>query len=1101
MRHPYALELWDRENRDRIAFLDDVDTGTVQVVQRLNGQHTLTFRLAQTDPAVALLSPRLYVRLKDTRVEEWASTGYSGQGSNNLIFSGVDVSPLNPGDNLHIAMAAPLHPYITEVVSVSTSDSHVYVTRDPRRFSNLEYSGVNISRTKFELYRINRISTTRDDSGVIFVVIQCDHHSYDMADRPFLKNARSDLSYSQNQFGGARQAITVAASVVVNDVFSNFSYINYALNSPFPAGKPYYGKTDTTSFGMGQQDFDTKREVSFNRETCMKAFNDIATAWNADTRYNLDGTADLLYFNGKYSNLRVEYAKNLNSITKETDASTLFNVVYSYGAASAWEDNYSGIYGSVYSATDANTRTELRLNSIEDHAKRFRYGDIVAVWDDIDSLVVTGSSANTVSFAAIVGLNAGDLVGSYLIVGQGEAGSGVGQMRQIVSNTTTTITVDRDWEVTPLVGGSPSTAVWITKKIQITDVHGFGVRTGTMEAGYAAQWADTSLTGQIDTNQYVGGTVAITGGTGVGQTRMITVNTNTGLFNIAPDFDTTPDTTSTYEIKATPQSSDVSNFSNLMTVSKIMINPVADADTRVILVDAEEPLTVGKGYDYRSYVEEYMVPSGVGAYTDSRTIKLPSATEANKFLSSSYKNMAPHTIKICETILSSTTIPIYCSLETLVTSVSGQYLITPNEPLSQTPQSYGTTASSITPWARIETLSLKNETSISSWGEIPRIYNANQEHSAISLARDAQTQLRLNKEPRTRYMIRFGDLYEFDYLEFDQDEVVVGDLFNVIDREIIGDPAANAELSVIADSVTTDAASIYSVFSINPGWEFGDDEFKGYEIAKVKSGTLTEYERRACVANTRTQIITEAFEDQGASSTGFIILSIFERMRINEKRWNPFIPGQLNVEVTTPDPIDFYQDFTALETKQKKAETETADALGRVQHPTCYFWNDAQRRCGRTSYPAWFCQADQSNKDGKLTAQLQPITKSHCTAFRPMDAYKTNLDEKRVETTIESVTAATFSNTVDSVAVPTDFVVDPAATYWVLYNVTNVSSTVINPGSAEVQIKTDSSSNVIPYDASTGTGCYFEYKVTNASTPAHLSLSAYVKGSGSQGNI
>ena len=1089
MRHPYALELWDRENRDRIAFLDDVDTGSVQVVQRLNGQHTLTFRLAQTDPAVALLSPRLYVRLKDTRVEEWSTDGYTGQGSNNLRFTGVDVSPLNPGDNLHIAMAAPLHPYITEVVSVSTSDSHVYVTRDPRRFSNLEYGGVNISRTKFELYRINRISTTRDDSGVIFVVIQCDHHSYDMADRPFLKNARSDLSYSQNQFGGARQAITVAASVVVNDVFSNFSYINYALNSPFPAGKPYYGKTDTTSFGMGQQDFDTKREVSFNRETCMKAFNDIATAWNADTRYNLDGTADLLYFNGKYSNLRVEYAKNLNSITKETDASTLFNVVYPFGAASAWEDNYSGIYGSVYSATDANTRTELRLNSIEDHAKRFRYGDIVAVWDDIDSLVVTGSSANTVSFAAIVGLNAGDLVGSYLIVGQGEAGSGVGQMRQIVSNTTTIITVDRDWEVTPLVGGSPSTAVWITKKIQITDVHGFGVRTGTVETATSISFEDTDMWGVVDTNQYTSGTVAITAGLGVGQTRMITTNTLGGLFVVDPAWDTTPDTTSTYEIKATPQSSDVSSFSNLMTVSKVMINPVADADTRVILVDAEEPLTVGKGYDYRSYVEEYMVPSGVGTYTDNRTIKVPSSTEANKFLSS-------HTIKVCETVLSSTTIPIYCSLETLITSVSGQYLITPNEPLSQTPQSYGTSASSITPWARIETLSLKNATSISSWGEIPRIYNANQEHSAIGLAREAQTQLRLNKEPRTRYMIRFGDLYEFDYLEFDQDEVVVGDLFNVIDREIIGDPAATLT-GYAAQSATTDAASIYTVFE-NSSWGFENNELQGYEIAGAVSGASGQFERRVCVTNTRTEIITEAFEN---IDTGTQFFGVAERMRINEKRWNPFIPGQLNVEVTTPDPIDFYQDFTALETKQKKAETETADALGRVQHPTCYFWNDAQRRCGRIGYPNWFCQSEESNKDGKLTAQLQPITKSHCTAFRPMDAYKTNLDEKRVETTIESVTATTFSNTVDSVAVPTDFVVDPAATYWVLYNVTNVSSTVINPGSAEVQIKTDSSSNVIPYDASTGTGCYFEYKVTNASTPAHLSLSAYVKGSGSQGNI
>ena len=118
-----------------------------------------------------------------------------------------------------------------------------------------------------------------------------------------------------------------------------------------------------------------------------------------------------------------------------------------------------------------------------------------------------------------------------------------------------------------------------------------------------------------------------------------------------------------------------------------------------------------------------------------------------------------------------------------------------------------------------------------------------------------------------------------------------------------------------------------------------------------------------------------------------------------------------------------------------------------------------------------------------------------------MDAYKTNIDEKRVETTIESVVSTTFSNTVTSVAVETDFVVDPDASYWVLYHVTDVNSTVINPGVAEVKIKTDPSSNVIPVDAVSGTGAYFEYKVTDANTPAHLSLSIYVRGSGSQGNI
>ena len=125
----YRLELWDREHRERLAFLDAVDQGSVQITEKLNGQHTLAFRLAQDDPVAIyeegerVLQPRQIVRLVDNRVDEWRSTDFKSFGSNYIDFSApTDVSDLAVNDYIHLATVSPTNPYITKIESIDSAN-------------------------------------------------------------------------------------------------------------------------------------------------------------------------------------------------------------------------------------------------------------------------------------------------------------------------------------------------------------------------------------------------------------------------------------------------------------------------------------------------------------------------------------------------------------------------------------------------------------------------------------------------------------------------------------------------------------------------------------------------------------------------------------------------------------------------------------------------------------------------------------------------------------------------------------------------------------------------------------------------------------------
>ncbi len=114
------------------------------------------------------------------------------------------------------------------------------------------------------------------------------------------------------------------------------------------------------------------------------------------------------------------------------------------------------------------------------------------------------------------------------------AGTGIGQIRIIASNTATVLTVSSAWTTTP-----DTTSQYI--------IEGFGYVTGTATAGAASTITNSGKTWL--TNGWTNYQVRITSGTGAGQVRTIASNTATVL-TVSSNWTVNPDTTSMYVIES-----------------------------------------------------------------------------------------------------------------------------------------------------------------------------------------------------------------------------------------------------------------------------------------------------------------------------------------------------------------------------------------------------------------------------------------------------------------------------------------------------------------------------------------------------------------------
>ena len=123
-------------------------------------------------------------------------------------------------------------------------------------------------------------------------------------------------------------------------------------------------------------------------------------------------------------------------------------------------------------------------------------------------------------------------------------GTGAGQIRRVVSNTGTTLTVDEAWTTAP---DSTSTYSVAAQQLQLL-VTGTPLHSGkaTVQAADPSMLEDSEAAFTTNLTDYF---VRITGGTGAGQMRRIVSNAATTL-TVDQPWTTAPDDTSTYEIAA-----------------------------------------------------------------------------------------------------------------------------------------------------------------------------------------------------------------------------------------------------------------------------------------------------------------------------------------------------------------------------------------------------------------------------------------------------------------------------------------------------------------------------------------------------------------------
>lgn len=114
------------------------------------------------------------------------------------------------------------------------------------------------------------------------------------------------------------------------------------------------------------------------------------------------------------------------------------------------------------------------------------------------------------------------------------SGTGKGQRRKIVSNTSDTIVVDAAWAITP-----DATSQY--------KIGGAGFLIGSCSSATGTTLVDSSKT-NLPVNGFVNYQIRIYAGTGAGQIRTITASTATGTFTVAA-WTVTPDTTSKYVIE------------------------------------------------------------------------------------------------------------------------------------------------------------------------------------------------------------------------------------------------------------------------------------------------------------------------------------------------------------------------------------------------------------------------------------------------------------------------------------------------------------------------------------------------------------------------
>jgi len=1067
-----------------MGFLDSIDFNSVKVSEDLIGGHTIEFDMAYDDPALEHVTAFNYLRLVDMRVAPLETTITAVNSSTGVVLNATTgptfLTNLAIDDVVTVNLAGLV--YRSTINSIDAGNVSIRQWSRGDVGSASDHAGRTIQRISYRLYRIKQVEYTRDQEGILKAHIQADHFSYDMANLPFVVSGRTDIAYSQNQLGAARPAWEEDATDLLTTILEPFA----------------------NSFAVGRVDFveATTKEAVFRSDSCLRAARSLAPIYEGDLSINEDGLTDLLFFKGKHSGMSVIYGRNLESLSKHQDASELATEIYPVGASSAWEDTFSGIVQDFHTVTSGSGRQTSRqmLRIAGNWAggdRKFRVGDVITVFNDVwatgvaslggDGLTLTldntkGPGLATVSYT---GLKASSYRGGIAFL---YSGTNAGQIRNIIDNGSLTVTLDQAFN-----GDPAGKEIWLVRNPEITEVLGFDYVTGTATAGAASTLTDSGASFA----DYSRGWIEIANGTGVGQVRAIYSSTSTEI-TVSPNWDTNPDSTSVYMLWSDHFGVGAGRY--FMQIGKLKKQPSSDSYevgastagqydsgnvSMCIKVDTEEPLIIGKSFNYRTPLR----------MTGSTSISLVVPTDSAKFAHVGRIQISEYLPNLSQTDPSGVGMPVKNVLETRITSITDNHLIVPSTAIRISPPNYIPTS-----FASVEAISVKNQDAIDTYGQISQFMQDEQIHKPDDLANNALKVLARSSIPKTRYSVKFGELYEIDPIKYDTEKANVGDLFDVYDESATAatyqdnliDP--NVFLTLIPSTSKLLHTDNYTlIYDIAGSPTFIENQYRGAKLGFGRDyGIMLVGEIQklyAILANTETQIIIERMDetvDAWAFASGAIDTSteywagIRDSLRIIEKTWNPFDPRQMEVEVSNAENMMASMPKSQLEQKiaGKKTQTGTNNANIQANIPVCMHWSSERRRCVRSAPPNWFCNSMYANKDGKLNDELKPITKAMCKGFQtPVDRDIPTVTKTMIVTVpllaYDPSTTSPSSFTTVNVDLPV-IVSDPSQV-----KVTPIGLTKEPGAGAEVQkpprklkykIKLDGLNDLKPYDPVKGTG-------------------------------
>jgi hypothetical protein len=701
-----------------------------------------------------------------------------------------------------------------------------------------------------------------------------------------------------------------------------------------------------------------EREIAFSSATTLLGcLNEIAKVWSddeAEVWYEIyedksinirrkpipddrDPTGDLVV---KYG---YNIVKNLSSVKRLYDQTEFGNRVMATGARSGWINAVSGVSASVASSSN-NRKTAIQVASL--NTKKFRPGDYIEVFQDKTDITTITSATQVTLTKTGAGWDIDEFRGGLVLITSGE---GINQLRAVVSNTATVITVSRAWDTLP----TGSNAI-VAKNIGDTQVRC---------AAYKRFKVDAATSTTITCNNYApaagsyrGGILMVVTGTGQGQYMEISYNEVSGgntTFTINGTFSPTPTTSSYVEVEAPLQIAEEYRSGTTFTATTVAVVPAshgfppwiadlwnsgtlyvttgadagnnysisdttyaagtgtitisapfgttpASGDGILIVIEHDLPITVAKlpfvpdsGDTAVLLLHETGGALTVGKYADYRgtvasatqTTITVQSTEGARF--AAYQMIFVGAKTVTSDLLFGMNRGNQAFGQVVTIESVSANTITTVETLNPTPQ----------PGDHVEIIAIVDEDSIIAKGRVELLFDASDINNPKELYIEAKKFLDNATAFSPRYEVDFLHLYELDPKVWQFDNYNLGDTVRVID-----------------DEMGLDTSSL----------------------------------------------------------------------RIIREEYNPNMPADVKIQVANSPKLLKSQTRTIAEVVQAKLDVlePEIDINERMFHvPTCIYWDEEDKKCSRTDVPNVYCNTDESNRDGRLTSQKQRITIFECGEY------------------------------------------------------------------------------------------------------------------------